>query len=118
MTSQQLRARRWVLCSWTVLFSLVCARQLQQGIGLRQLAWALLFALPLLATLPGLIKGSRYTHSWATLCVLPYFVVGITEAVANTSLRQWALLLLGAALLWFFALLAFVRVSPAPKPQD
>ncbi len=115
MTSQQIQVRRWVLCTWTALFSVVCARQLQQGINFSQLAWALLFALPLLAALPGLIKGSRYTHTWATLCVLPYFVVGITEAVANGSLRQWALLLLGASLLWFFALLAFVRVSPAPK---
>jgi uncharacterized membrane protein len=109
----QARVRRWVLLTWTALFSLVCARQLQQGINLTQLAWALVFASPLLIALPGLIKGNRYTHSWATLCVLPYFVVGITEAVANASLRHWALLLLGASLLWFFALLSFLRVNPA-----
>ncbi len=109
----QARVRRWVLLTWTALFSLVCARQLQQGINVAQIMWALLFALPLLVALPGLIKGNRYTHSWATLCVLPYFVVGITEAVANISLRRWALLLLGASLLWFFALLSFLRVSPA-----
>jgi len=110
--SQQQRVRRWVLSTWTLLFSLVCARQLQQGINLAQVAWAILFALPLLLALPGLILGKRYTHSWATLCVLPYFVVGITEAVANPQLRNWALFLLGASLLWFFALLAFLRVTP------
>jgi uncharacterized membrane protein len=120
LTSSQARVRRWVLLTWTALFSLVFARQLQQGINFTQLAWSLSFALPLLLALPGLIRGTRHTHSWATLCVLPYFVVGITEAVANANLRHWALMLLGASLLWFFALLSFLRVSPvAPgKPQE
>lgn len=120
LTPMQAQLRRWVLLTWTALFGLVCARQLQQGVNLTQLLWALVFTLPLLIALPGLIKGSRYTHSWATLCVLPYFVVGITEAVANTSLRYWALLLLAASLLWFFALLGFLRVSPktANAPQE
>lgn len=113
----QARVTRWVLLTWAVLFSLVCARQLQQGINIRQVAWSLAFALPLLLALPGLIKGRRRTHAWATLCVLPYFVVGITEAVANTSLRSWALLLLGASLLWFFALLSFLRVNTHATDQ-
>lgn len=113
LNTLQRRVRRWVLCSWTVLFSLVCARQLQQGVNAVQVAWALLFAVPLLLALPGLIQGKRYTHSWATLCVLPYFVIGVTEGVANNNLRSWALLLLGASILWFFALLAFLRVTPA-----
>lgn len=117
LSPMQTTIRRWVLLTWTALFALVCARQLQQGLNFTQVLWALLFALPLLLALPGLIKGKRYTHSWATLCVLPYFVVGITEAVANTEIRTWALLLLGASLLWFFALLGFLRVSP-PTPAE
>lgn len=104
-----------MLATWILLFVLVCARQLQQGFNVQQFAWALLFALPLLLTLPGLLQGKRYTHSWATLCVLPYFVVGVTESVANTAIRYWALLLLGATLLWFFALIAFLRVTPAER---
>jgi uncharacterized membrane protein len=112
-TTQQQRVRYYVLATWTLLFVLVCVRQLQQALTLKQLGWALLFSLPLLITLPGLLQGKRYTHTWATLCVLPYFVIGITEAVANNLLRNWALLLLGASLLWFFALLAFLRVTPA-----
>lgn len=113
LNTRQRRVRRWVLCSWTALFILVCARQLQQGLNAAQVTWALLFAVPLLLALPGLIQGKRYTHSWATLCVLPYFVIGITEGVANNNLRGWALLLLGTSILWFFTLLAFLRVTPA-----
>ncbi|MGC3980266.1 MAG: DUF2069 domain-containing protein [Steroidobacteraceae bacterium] len=104
-------ARRCVLATWTILFALVCARQLQQGFNLTQVGWALFFALPLLVALPGLLQGKRYTHAWATLCVLPYFVIGITEGVANVNLRTWALSLLGASLLWFFALLFFLRAT-------
>lgn len=111
LTAQQIHVRRWVLITWAALFALVCAPQLQQGLQLTQLGWALVFSLPLLAALPGLLAGRRYTHAWATLCVLPYLVVGVTEAVANAPMRGWALLLLGAALLWFFALLAFLRVT-------
>jgi uncharacterized membrane protein len=63
------------------------------------------------------LNGNRYTYKWATLCVLPYFVIGITESVANIEIRSWALLLLGASLAWFFAMLAFLRVMPPPA-QD
>jgi uncharacterized membrane protein len=112
LTSQQINARRWVLLSWTSLLALVCSRQLHSGFGLAALGWALVFSIPLLVCLRGLMRGNRYTYKWATLCVLPYFIIGITESVANVSLRNWALLMLGASLLWFFAMLAFLRVTP------
>jgi uncharacterized membrane protein len=105
--------RYWVLASWSMLVLLVCWRQLQQGLSLTQLGWAVFFSLPLLAPLPGLLQGRRYTHSWATLCVLPYFIIGVSESVANPALRSWALGLLGCSLLWFFALLSYLRVTPA-----
>ena len=112
LTAQQQRVRHWVLVSWAALLGLVCWQQLHQELGWSQLGWALCFSLPILVTLPGLWHGRRYTHQWATLCVLPYFIVGVTEAVANAVTRTWALSLLGVSLLWFFALLAFVRVTP------
>lgn len=118
LSPQQAKVRRWVIGSWSALLLLVMAQQLQQGLSAAQLAWAILFSLPLLLALPGLLAGRRYTHSWATLCVLPYFVIGITESIANSPLRTWALLLLGLSLLWFFSLLAFLRVTPAaPHPE-
>lgn len=113
LTRQQRKVRYWVLISWSALLLLVFWQQLQQGMTVIQFGWATLFSLPLLAPLPGLLRGKRYTHSWATLCVLPYFIIGISESVSNPSLRYWALALLGCSLLWFFALLGFIRVTPA-----
>jgi uncharacterized membrane protein len=118
LSAQQRHARRWVLVSWTLLFVLVCVRQLQQGLSASAVGWALLFAVPLLACLPGLLRNQRYTCQWATLCVLPYFIVGITEGVANARLRAWALLMLGLSLLWFFSLLAFLRVTPVDRSAE
>ena len=111
LNTQQIKVRRWVLACWVGLFAVTCAWQLQAALDVSRMIWAAVLTLPLLITLPGLLRGDRYTHSWATLCVLPYFIVGITEAVANAPARNWALLLLGMSLLWFFALLAFLRVS-------
>jgi hypothetical protein len=118
LSSQQRRMRFWVMSTWTALLLLVAWQQLHQGISLNHLGWALCFSLPLLAPLRGLLQGNRYTHTWATLCVLPYFIVGISESVSNPSLRIWAINLLASSLLWFFALLGFIRVSPSNRTDD
>jgi uncharacterized membrane protein len=119
LNTQQIKVRRWVLACWAGVFAVTCAWQLQAALDVSGMIWAAVLTLPLLITLPGLLRGDRYTHSWATLCVLPYFIVGITEAVANAQARNWALLLLGMSLLWFFALLAFLRVStPVINPGE
>ena len=75
------------------------------------IAWGVFYSLPLLAPLHGLLRGSRYTHAWATLCVLPYLVIGITESVANASVRLWAGLMLATSLLLFVGLVAYLRVT-------
>lgn len=113
-TSLQARVKTCVWVTWLVLFVLVWWRQLAQDVDLTHLGWAVVYSLPLLAPLPGLLQGKRYTYRWATLCVLPYFIVGATESVANMSIRYWALALLGASLLWFFMMIAYLRVS-APR---
>lgn len=115
LTPRQARVRLLVLGAWSVLFLLVCWHQLIPTINLHTLGWTLFYSLALLIPLPGLLRGRRYTYSWATLCVLPYFIVGITESVANLAIRNWALSLLGASLLWFFALIAYLRVTPAAQ---
>jgi uncharacterized membrane protein len=74
-------------------------------------ARGLLLCLPVLFPAYGLWQGKRYTYRWATLCVLPYFVVGLTEAVANPSSRPWTAPILGFALIWFVALVAYLRVT-------
>jgi len=117
LNPMQVRIRTWVLGAWLMLFALVWWRQLAQGSNLVHIGWAIFYSVPLLAPLPGLLKGKRYTHSWATLCVLPYFVVGVTEAVANMASRRWSLALLGAALLWFFAMISYLRASKSEPVQ-
>lgn len=100
-----------VLGTWTFLLALVWSWSLSRGLSAAASAWALFWSLPLLAPLPGLWSGRRYTHAWATLCVLPYLVVGITESIANADKRFWASAILGAALLLFFSLIAYLRVT-------
>lgn len=112
MTSVQIRVHRIVMGCWWLMLLLVGGRQLQQSFTVKQLLWGLFFSLPLIACFQGLWRGRRYTHKWATMCVLPYFVAGITEGVANSALRSWALWLLGVSLLWFFSMVAYLRVTP------
>jgi uncharacterized membrane protein len=77
---------------------------------------AAVLLLPLLFPLPGIARGDRRTHAWATLCVMPAFVCGVTEAVANPGARPLAALMLGASLLLFFSLVAYLRVT-RPQPD-
>ena len=107
----QSRVSAGVLITWLALLLLVLGRQLAPGLSIQAMVTGVLYSLPLLAPLRGLLLGRRYTHSWATLCVLPYFIVGITEAIANPVARHWAIALLGTSLLWFFMLISFLRVT-------
>jgi uncharacterized membrane protein len=82
---------------------------------------ALVLCMPLLLPLPGLVRGRRYTYRWATLCVLPYLVIGSTEAIANPLRRGWSSAMLLLALLLFAALLGFLRtgrdLDTTPNPK-
>ncbi len=107
-------ASRWraaAIASVALLITLVFAWQCATEVTVAALTRAMLFSIPLLLPLPGLLRGRRFTYRWATLCVLPYFVVAITEAFANATVRMWALAMLGIALLWFFTLIGFIRVT-------
>jgi len=108
----QARVRVAVLIAWLALLSLVIGHQLMSVFTVAAVELGLLYSLPLFAPLYGLLRGDRYTYSWATLCVLPYFIVGVTEAVSDPSIRLWANTLLGASLVWFFAMISFLRVTP------
>ena len=105
------RFRRVTLSALAALSVLVFVWQLwpapSSNAGIR----ALLLCIPLLLPLRGLAHGRRYTYRWATLCVLPYLVVGMTEVIANPQQRYWAAAMLALALLLFGALIGFLRVS-------
>jgi uncharacterized membrane protein len=77
---------------------------------------AVLLLAPALLPIRGLLRRDRRTYAWGTLCLVPYIVVGITEAVANPSNRNWAagclLLSFGA----FIACIAYLRLTRDVQP--
>lgn len=117
-TAQTRLTQRWQRIALSMdigLLLLVMAWQLLPTPTIEGMVKAAVLSLPLLLPLHGLRSGKRHTYRWATLCVLPYFLVGMTEAVANPSARLFAAAMLALALLWFIALVAFLRVT-APPP--
>ena len=108
------RANQVVLLLLLALLIVVVAWQLAAGLTSRSLVIAAVLATPLLLPLKGLWQGSRYTHAWATLCVIPYFIVGTVEAVANPAQRTWAAVCLALSLALFTALIAYLRLTRVP----
>ena len=68
-----------------------------------------IFVLPLLAPLPGLLRGKPYTHAWTSLLSLVYILLGMTEALANPGERSYALAALLASLALFSGCVLYVR---------
>jgi uncharacterized membrane protein len=109
--------RRWVLLTAAALAACVAATTLAAGRWPVSLGWAAVALLPVLLPLPGLLRGDRRTHAWATLCVAPYFIYGVTEVVANPAVRMPAAAILFASLAWFIALVHYLRLSrPGRRP--
>jgi uncharacterized membrane protein len=111
-------AQRAVLATWAALgITVAAAVALASGSTASAVVTAVLFV-PWLMPIRGLLRGDRRTHAWATLCVAPYFVYGMTEVIANPVVRVAAALMLGASLAHFVALVAFLRVTrPAGGTQ-
>lgn len=76
-------------------------------------------ALPLLAPLPGILRGRRYTHQWTSLLSLAYAMEGIVRAMTEVGARRWlavAEFVLAVAL--FAGAAGFARLSARPVPQE
>jgi uncharacterized membrane protein len=104
-------AHRLVLAGLFLLIATSLAAVLVQWSGTPSALLALVLLVPLLAPLPGILRGDRRTHAWATLCIVPGFIYGLTEAVANPAIRTVAAMVLGSSLALFFALVAYLRVT-------
>ena len=112
MTAQRLRiARAVALATAAVLAVCVAAASLRSAPWPANLGWTIALLLPLAAPIPGIVRGIRRTYAWATLCVAPYFIYGITEVIANPAVRGAAAAILFASFAWFVALVAYLRVS-------
>jgi uncharacterized membrane protein len=97
-----------------VLIAIVFSWQLWPTASSAGAGRAVILSVPLLLPVLGLWRGKRYTYRWATLCVMPYFIVGLTEVVANPSTRIWTAAMLTFALAWFVGLVAYLRVTNEP----
>jgi uncharacterized membrane protein len=87
-------------------------------------SWLALKALPLLAALPGVLRGRRYTYQWASLLILPYFAEGVVRAASDMGIsRTLAACETAISLAFFACALAYARRTGAGlragiKPAD
>jgi uncharacterized membrane protein len=108
-----------VLATLSMLAVCVCSAAVLTARWPGSAALAAVLIVPLLLPLRGLLRRDRRTHAWATLCVAPYFIYGLTEAVANPAVRPVAAAILFASLALFVALVTYLRLSrPLPAAQD
>ena len=77
----------------------------------RSLVVCVLMLVPLALPLAGMVRSRRRTFAWATLCIAPYFVYGLTELVANPAVRTIALAMLLASLALMAVLVAYLRLT-------
>lgn len=75
-------------------------------------------ALPLLAALPGVLRGRRYTHQWASMLVLAYFSEGAVRAWSEQGTSRWlALAECALAIGFFVAAILYARMTRAAQPR-
>ena len=75
-------------------------------------SWLVLKVLPLLAALPGVLRGRRYTYKWTTLVIWLYAAEGALRTYTDTGLS--ARLAFVESILcagYFGAAVAFVRLT-------
>jgi len=104
-------ARRMTLLTWAAL-ALSLLAWMTAGYP-----WGLCVAavVPLLAPLPGLWRGRRYTYTWSALFTVPYFVFALTELIANPGARWVAALSLLLVFAWYCAMVLYLRVARARR---
>jgi uncharacterized membrane protein len=104
-------ARRTALVTAAILMLCIAAATLRSSAWPANLIWTAILLAPVVAPLAGLARGRRRTYAWATLCVAPYFLYGVTEVIANPAVRGTAAAVLFASLAWFVALVAYLRLT-------
>ncbi len=104
-------ARRWALAATALVAACVAAAALLSASWPASALRAVLLLLPVLLPLRGIALGRRRAYAWATLCVTPYFLYGLTEVIANPALRATAGAILFASLAWFVTLVIGLRAA-------
>lgn len=79
-------------------------------------SWLAFKAAPLMLPLSGLLAGRRYTFQWSSMFILLYLMEGVVRAMSDGGLSRW---LGGAEALlattYFFAVIAYARLTRAPR---
>jgi uncharacterized membrane protein len=99
-----------------LLFACVAWAAPRSASGAGAIIVASMLLVPLALPLPGLLRRHRRTFAWATLCLTPCFIYGVTESVANPRARVPAAIILFASLVLCAALVAYLRLTRAPAP--
>ena len=72
----------------------------------------MLKTLPLLAPLPGVLRGYRYTYQWASMLVLAYFAEGIVRTMTERGTSNaLAMAEFALATIFFVSSIAYVRAT-------
>jgi uncharacterized membrane protein len=75
-------------------------------------SWMVLKVLPLLAPLPGVLRGDRYTYQWSTMLIWLYAAEGATRAYTDSGwAARLAVVEVLLALGYFAAAVAWVRLT-------
>ncbi len=101
---------RVAVAAWlALLLSVLC-----WPLGPSAIGWPItaIAFLPLLLPLPGLVRGTRRTQSWAPLALAPALAMALTEVLVNPGVRLRVTLTLALILAAFAAILAALRRAP------
>jgi uncharacterized membrane protein len=110
------RARIVVLLLLAVLMlDAAVAVRLEAGSPVWTVVLGTLLLAPLALPVPGLVRRDRRAYAWATLCLTPHFVYGLTELVANPALRSVAAVMLVLSLALMGALVGYLRLT---RPRE
>jgi uncharacterized membrane protein len=73
-------------------------------------SWLVLKTLPLLAPLPGVLRGRVYTFQWALMLVLAYLAEGVVRAWSEAGVSAAAARVeIALAAIFFVSAIAYVR---------
>lgn len=73
-------------------------------------SWLMLKAIPLLAPLPGVLRGRRYTFQWSSMLILAYFAEGVVRAMSDHGISALlAIMEITLSLIFFATALVIAR---------
>jgi uncharacterized membrane protein len=79
-------------------------------------SWLVLKVVPLLAPLPGLLRGRRYTFQWSSLLVWACMVEGMVRAISDPGpSARLAVVEIALASVFFAAAILYLRATRAAR---